>query len=185
MQIQRGLYKGQKLQRAATSSIRPCTGRVKKSLFDTLLSRIDIDESRVLDLFAGFGNLGFEALSLGAREATFVDQDRRSLSSITTTADKLGLRKEARIVRHDVTRFIALAPEHSTYDIIFCDPPYSWPDYEGLIALIFHKPLLAQGGWLLIEHDARHRFTELPEYAFHKEYGNTVVTFFTPTGACS
>ncbi|MEC9487027.1 MAG: RsmD family RNA methyltransferase [Prosthecochloris sp.] len=177
MQIQTGRYKGQKLQRASSHAIRPCTGRVKKSLFDTLGSRMDFEGISVLDLFAGFGSLGFEALSLGASHATFVDQNVHALRSLKATAEKLRCGDAVTIVCQNVLRFIDT--QSGTYELVFCDPPYSWEDYPRLVSSIFERGLVAASGSLLIEHQASGDFSDLPQYDFHKDYGMTRVTFFT------
>ncbi len=178
MQIQTGIYKGQKLLRASSRAIRPCSSRVKKSLFDTLAFRMDFEGIAVLDLFAGFGSLGFEALSLGARSVCFVDQNADSLRSLQATTDKLGVGRAVRIARQDVLRFIR--SDKGAYDLVFCDPPYSWADYPALILSVFQHGLIAPHGMMLIEHSTDHDFSGIEQYAFHKDYGMTRVTFFIP-----
>jgi len=176
MKIQSGRYKGRNLQRSTTGSIRPCSSRVKKSLFDIVSVRMELEGIHVLDLFAGFGSLGYEALSRGAEKATFVDTSVQSLKSLKETAAELGIESSVRIVKRNVEQFIKT--EKSSYDIVFCDPPYSWRDYRALIREIFKRGLLAQDGMLLIEHSNRYGFEDEKQYAFHKDYGMTRVTFF-------
>ncbi|ACF46393.1 MAG: 16S rRNA (guanine(966)-N(2))-methyltransferase RsmD [Prosthecochloris sp.] len=176
MQIQTGIYKGQKLLRASNRAIRPCSSRVKKSLFDTLAFRLDFEGIAVLDLFAGFGSLGFEALSLGAQRVCFVDQNVDSLRSLKATTEKLGVGSCVRIVKQDVLRFIR--SEKGAYSLVFCDPPYSWPDYPALVSSVFEHGLVASHGMMLMEHSAEHDLTGIEQYAFHKDYGMTRVTFF-------
>ena len=177
MQIQSGRYKGKKLQRSTTGSIRPCSSRVKKSLFDILSVRMDLAGIKVLDLFAGFGSLGYEALSRGAGEVCFVDSSVQSLTSLRETASELGIASEVRIVKKEVVRFVKT--EKNTYDLVFCDPPYNWKDYRGLIREIFNRSLVTENGVLLVEHSNRHSFEDEPQYAFHKDYGMTRVSFFS------
>ncbi|HHE31185.1 MAG TPA: 16S rRNA (guanine(966)-N(2))-methyltransferase RsmD [Chlorobaculum parvum] len=178
MQIQAGRYRGRKIRHLPSRDIRPCSSRVKKSLFDTLAARIDFEGIEVLDLFAGFGNLGFEALSRGAKSACFVEQNRKALDTMKQTASDIGVQSLARFVMADVSAF--LKREQGPFDLVFCDPPYRWEDYELLIRPILDTGLLAAGGLLLIEHYSSHDFSQSRGYLFHKDYGTTRVSFFTP-----
>ena len=176
VQIIAGRYRGQKITSTSSRDIRPCSSRVKKSLFDTLLARMDFDDIVVLDLFAGFGNMGFEALSRGAGFVYFVDCHSEALKSMRTTAQRLGVSEQVCIVNSDVPAFIDRNRER--FDLVFCDPPYTWPDYELLIERIAGSSRLADEGMLLIEHSAVMQFQESPYYLMHKDYGMTRVTFF-------
>lgn len=138
---------------------------------------MDLAGTKILDLFAGFGSLGYEALSRGAAEVCFVDTSVQSLRSLRETAGELEVSARVRIVKMDVVRFIKT--EQLSYDLVFCDPPYSWRDYRGLIKDIFGKGLLEESGMLLIEHSNRYSFEDEPKYAFHKDYGMTRVSFFS------
>lgn len=178
MQVQAGRYRGRKIRHLPSRDIRPCSSRVKKSLFDTLAARIDFDGIDVLDLFAGFGNLGFEALSRGARSVCFVEQNRKALDTMKQTASDIGVQSLARFVMADVSAF--LKREKGPFDLVFCDPPYRWEDYELLIRSILDTGLLAADGLLLIEHHSSHDFSQSRGYLFHKDYGTTRVSFFTP-----
>jgi 16S rRNA (guanine966-N2)-methyltransferase len=177
VQVQAGKYRGRKIRNLPSRDIRPCSSRVKKSLFDTIGARIDFEGLEVLDLFAGFGNMGFESLSRGARSACFVEQNRQALETMRTTAAELGVTAATRFVMSDVLSF--LKREEGTYDLVFCDPPYRWEDYGFLVSSIVSGSLLADEGLLLVEHHASHDFSSRPGYMFHKDYGTTRVSFFT------
>jgi 16S rRNA (guanine(966)-N(2))-methyltransferase RsmD len=178
VQVQAGRYRGRKIRHLPSHDIRPCSSRVKKSLFDTLAARLDFEGIDVLDLFAGFGNLGFEALSRGARSACFVEQNRQALETMKATAADIGVSDSARFVMADVAAF--LKRQEGVYDLVFCDPPYRWEEYEDLIRSILDTGLLAPEGLLLMEHHASHDFSSSRGYLFHKDYGTTRVSFFTP-----
>lgn len=178
MQVQAGKYRGRKIRHIPTRDVRPCSSRVKKSLFDTIGARMDFEDIDVLDLFAGFGNLGFEALSRGARSACFVEQNRQALEVMKATAGDLGVAAVSRFVMADVVAFLK-RDEGVTYDLVFCDPPYRWEDYGSLVKAIVQGPLLAGEGMLLVEHHSSNDFSLLPGYRFHKDYGTTRVSFFT------
>ena len=140
---------------------------------------MDIVGAKVLDLFAGFGSLGYEALSRGAAEVCFVDRSMHALKSLRDTAVALGVTSGVRILNKDVVSFIKSA--NDTYDLVFCDPPYNWRDYKGLIREIFGRGLIAEEGLLIIEHSNRFSFEKEPYFFFNKDYGMTRVTFFSRT----
>ena len=177
MQILAGAYKGRKIRSSSSHAIRPCSSRVKKSLFDTLSARIDFEGISVLDLFAGFGSLGFEALSRGATSVCFVDQHSDALKAMKETALQIGASGSVKIINADVSAFLGRVT--GQFDLLFCDPPYSWPDYDQLIQMVFGSLLLAEEGMLLIEHSTHLDFSSSPYYTFHKDYGMTRVTFFS------
>jgi 16S rRNA (guanine966-N2)-methyltransferase len=176
VQILAGSLKGRKIRSSSSLAIRPCSSRVKKSLFDTLTTRIDFEGALVLDLFAGFGSLGFEALSRGAQSVCFVDQHVDALKALKATSVQLEVHDCVKIVNSDVSVFLGRAT--GQFDLVFCDPPYSWPDYDRLIEMIAGGSILTEEGLLLIEHSAHLDFTESPYFFFHKDYGMTRVTFF-------
>ena len=178
MQILAGTYRGRKIKSSSSHAIRPCSSRVKKSLFDILEGRVDFDGVAVLDVFAGFGSLGFEALSRGAESICFVDQHIDALKALKSTTLLLGVQDRVKIVNSDVSAFLGRAT--GEFDLVFCDPPYSWHDYNTLIEKIVGGKLLAEDGLLLIEHSTHIDFKQSPYYSFHRDYGMTRVTFFQP-----
>jgi 16S rRNA (guanine966-N2)-methyltransferase len=114
-----GAYKGRQLRTPAGISTRPTGDRVREALF-SILGRLDGE--RVLDLYAGSGALGIEALSRGASEAVFVDSDQRAVAAIRRNLEAIGV--EAPVQRRDALAFLREASE-SPYDLVFLDPPYS------------------------------------------------------------
>jgi 16S rRNA (guanine966-N2)-methyltransferase len=149
---------------------------VKKSIFDTLAARMDFDGLTVLDLFAGFGSLGFEALSRGAASVCFVDRHPEALRAMKSTAQQLRSPESVKIVNSDVVSFLRRTKEQ--FDLVFCDPPYAWADYPELVEMIAGGGVLAEDGMLLIEHSTAIDLGGSDWYAFHKDYGMTRVTFF-------
>lgn len=118
MRIVAGSKKGARLSSPRGRDTRPTSDRVRESLFQLIGP---VDGARVLDLYAGSGALGLEALSRGAASATLVDSGREAVRAIERNIEKLGLEK-ARAVRADATRFVASTTD--TYDVVFLDPPY-------------------------------------------------------------
>jgi len=130
-----GDAKGRRLIAPKTTSTRPATDRLRESIFGTLGARSE--GAAVLDLFAGSGALGIEALSRGAAHATFVDRDPTAVEAIRRNVAATGFANRARVVRGDTLAY--LRADEELYDVVFCDPPYA--DME-LLALLLAGPEL-------------------------------------------
>lgn len=176
MRIITGTLKGRQINIPKTLNVRPTAARTKEGLFSTLDARKYIRNANVLDLFAGSGNLGIEAISRGAAKVLFVDNDRRNIKHIENVAREFDISDQVRTVRSPVEKFLEGMP--LPYDIIFADPPYDYPLMHEMIDTITGDGWLAEGGWLLVEHDKRHDFTEHPHCAYYKEYGRTHLSIF-------
>ncbi len=178
MRVISGLYKGRLLRTVNNLSVRPATDRVKQTLFDMLTNRIEFEEAKVLDLFAGSGSLGIEALSRGASHATFVEDDDEAADFIEKNLTALGCAPEALVVETDAAAFISRC--HDSYDLIFADPPYTYEATANIPGLIFAKTILKPRGYLLIEHTRDMKFvsTALYHVGPEKQFGRTAVTFF-------
>jgi 16S rRNA (guanine(966)-N(2))-methyltransferase RsmD len=131
MRVIAGEAKGRGLYAVPGQSTRPITDRVKASLFNILAGYVP--GARFLDLFAGTGGVGIEALSRGASEAVFVERDQRALATIHRNLEATGLAGRARVVKRDVFRFIA-AYSGQPFDVIYVAPP----QYQGLWARALH-----------------------------------------------
>lgn len=178
MRVITGRFKGRQLRTVNDLSVRPATDRVKKTLFDMLATRLDLDGADVLDLFAGSGSLGFEALSRGAARTVFVEADGRAAVTIEQNAAMLDCLPLTEIHETDALGFILAA--RGSYDLIFADPPYSFPRTGEIPGMVFQRGILKRDGYLLIEHDADLAFDPSPEIHAgpRKKFGRTVVTFF-------
>jgi 16S rRNA (guanine966-N2)-methyltransferase len=116
--------------------VRPTTDRVREALFNALGSIDAVVDARVLDLFAGSGALGIEALSRGAGHATFVERDERARRSIATNLTATGLDGRATVVAEPAERFVARVADEPAFDLALLDPPYDyagWPDLLGAL----------------------------------------------------
>jgi 16S rRNA (guanine966-N2)-methyltransferase len=140
-----GLWKGRKLRFTATADLRPSLGRVRETLFNWLAA--DIDGTRCLDLFAGSGALGFEALSRGATSVTFVERNRKAALALRENARQLGTQK-AHVVQLPAERFLKTSPEQ-TWDIIFFDPPFA--DKTAAALLPYLRQRLSSSGRIYLE----------------------------------
>lgn len=129
-------------------------------------------EARVLDLFAGSGALGLEALSRGAAEAVFVERARPALLALRANVDLLGAEAEAKVVADDVFRY--LGRDTPTFDVAFADPPYGTGDAAELVTRYLERPFAAM---LWLEHAWRDRDAlPLPPDARTRRYGDTALT---------
>ncbi len=178
MRVIAGKYKGRQLRTVADLSVRPATGRVKGSVFNILQNRVDWTEASVLDLFAGSGGLGIEALSRGARRAVFVENSKRAIVFLKQNISAIADSTECEIIAADV--FDYLARPRAQFDIVFADPPYDFEVLNRLPSLIFQSGVVSRKGYLIIEHPQQLRFEQSPLWkaAVVRKYGRTVVTFF-------
>lgn len=180
MRIITGSLKGRRLKTPDNDRVRPTSDRTKESMFSVIDARRYFDGLHVADLFAGSGNLGFEAVSRGVAQVTFVESDRTALKTIEENARLLDVASVIRIVPGDVMRYLAGPPRK--FDLIFADPPYDLPELAALPDMILQNGWLADGGWFLLEHDRRHTFAEHPNCVFSKPYGRTIVSIFREAG---
>ena len=171
MRIIAGKAKGTALTVPA-SGTRPMTGRARESLFSIVMGRLE--GASVLDLYAGSGSLGLEALSRGATNAVFVERDRRAAAAIADNIEAVGL--GGRVVVAAVDRAIGRLGE--TFDIVFVDPPYADDDQSVAEALSDLEPLVAPSGLVIVHRQARSRIV-VPEFLTsmdERHYGDAVVT---------
>jgi 16S rRNA (guanine966-N2)-methyltransferase len=167
-----GQWGGRRLQAPPGRSTRPTSDRVREALFSVLGARVD--GARVLDLFAGSGALGLEALSRGAREATFVDSAPSALRAVRANLEALG--GAAEVVRSDARRFLVSASAGARqYDLIFLDPPYRLAARLGRELSEALPPVLAPGAVVVAESDRRTPLDiELPLHD-ERRYGDTLI----------
>jgi 16S rRNA (guanine(966)-N(2))-methyltransferase RsmD len=176
MRIITGKLKGRHFNIPKGLDVRPTTDRTKESIFNLIEARVFMEGTQILDLFAGSGNLGFEALSRGARHVTAVELDAQNVKQIEKTAADFGIDDQMRIVCSDAQHF--LNGVAIPYHFIFCDPPYDYPFMDELIDRVFEDNWLTDEGWLIMEHDKYKDFTNHPKCTFSKAYGRTIVSIF-------
>jgi 16S rRNA (guanine966-N2)-methyltransferase len=175
-----GALKGRRLTTPRGATTRPTADQVRIALMDTLAPRLP--GARMLDLFAGAGGVGLEALSRGAVHVTFVEQDARAVAALRDNVEALGVADLARVRRADVLREIpALYRAGERFDLVFLDPPYDTAlTVESLQALGGGGLLLAEA-WVIAQH-----FTKRPPAetigalaAFRaRRFGETTLTFY-------
>ncbi len=175
MRVIAGRLGGRRLRAPAGSSTRPTSERVREALFSMLGP---LEGIAVLDLFAGTGALGIEALSRGAHRAVFVERDNAALAVLSANLDVLGLaRGEADIRRGDALGALRTARErHETYDLVFIDPPYDHaPDWEAKLSVDL-PPLLAPAARVVVESDRRVPLGLSLGIEQQRRYGDTTIT---------
>ena len=183
MRVISGTAKGRKLKSVPGEGTRPVTDRVKESLFDILGA--DVRDARFLDLFAGTGGVGIEALSRGAAEAMFVEQGRAALATIRANLAATGLAGRARVMRADVFALLAGAPE-APFDYVYVAPP----QYKGLwnkaLEILDECPRwLSTESWVIAQIDPV-EYQPLSLVTLHefdqRRYGSTLLVFYEPAG---
>jgi 16S rRNA (guanine(966)-N(2))-methyltransferase RsmD len=178
MRIISGKYRGLKLTAPAGNDIRPTTDRIKEDIFNILGA--ETPDSDFLDLFAGTGAIGIEALSRGAESVTLIDMSGDAVALIHQNTAKLKGEQPARIIRTDARKF--LIETKNKYDIIFLDPPYQFSGVPELIEIIVARNLLKADGVLVVEQGIK---TTMPDFSRHlllykiKKYASTVLYFFS------
>lgn len=180
MRVITGSAKGRPLKALKDRSVRPTSDRVKESLFNIIGSRVvDAD---FLDLFAGSGSVGIEALSRGARSCVFVELQTAHLRVVAENLQTTGLRDRAELIRRDARAALKdLGNRGRRFDLIFVDPPYGQELVPQSLALIDDCGVLAEGGWVICEHHGKdqvpdaagglHRFREVV-------FGETVLSIY-------
>ena len=180
MRIIGGNAKGRRLFVPRGASVRPTAARVKESLFNILPH--DFSGLRVLDLFAGSGNLSIESLSRGAAETVLVEASARSATAIRENLRRFGLKTRAQLWVAPVSRTLrALAKRGEHFDLIFLDPPYDKGLLSPSLELIAQGNLLSSAGTVVAEHSAREALQ--PRYDSlvlndQRHYGDTRLSFF-------
>jgi 16S rRNA (guanine966-N2)-methyltransferase len=173
LRVVAGVFKGRRLAAPRGTRTRPTADRVREALFSMLG---DVGGARVLDLYAGSGALGIEALSRGADSAVFVERDAKAVAAIERNLAAVGV--EETVVRQDVERFLARAD--GAFDLVFCDPPY---DSAARLAgpLAEHLPALcAEDARIVTESDKRNPLVLPFPLLVERAYGDTRIAIHGP-----
>jgi 16S rRNA (guanine966-N2)-methyltransferase len=168
-----GSFRGRLLRAPAGTTTRPTSDRVREAIFDVLGSLVDLDAMSVLDLFAGSGAMGIEAISRGAEPVVFVEDSPAAVAVIRANLSTLGIEGPAKVLREDALRFLDRPHD---FDLALCDPPYEFASWERLLTQL-HATLAVL--------ECR-RAVEVPaswEVVRNKRYGGTLVTVVRSLGA--
>lgn len=179
MRIITGKVRGLQLTVPKNMDVRPTADRVKESLFNIIGSKII--GAKVLDLFAGTGNLGLESWSRGASAITFIDESKESLRLVNSNINKCRAQTECTVHKGNAVVVAArLGAMGERYDLAFCDPPYNKGWIEQIIALFPEHSFLTDGGYLIVERSAHNELPALPdcfENIREQKYGETFIDF--------
>ena len=180
MRIISGQHRGRRLQSISGTAVRPTADPVREALFNILSQKAS--GSCVLDLFAGTGALGIEALSRGAQRAVFIDNASRPLTVLRKNLHNFGLLTQNQVICWDISKNLnCLKPFQNQFDLVFIDPPY----HKNLVAValsnLVRVQCLAPGATIVAEHE-RHLEITSPDVSLsvtdRRRYGQTALTFF-------
>ena len=184
MRIIAGAYKGRRLVTPRGDVTRPTADQVRIALMDTLMPWLPA--ARVLDLFAGAGGVGLEALSRGAAHATFVERDARAVAALRENVAALGVVPAARVVRDDVARaLVSLRRDRERFGLVFLDPPYDTDLTAATLGALGDGALLADGALVVAQHLTKRAPAAVAGVlrAFRtRRFGETTLTFFRAGG---
>jgi len=159
MRVIAGKFKGRNLKSPPSLQVRPTSDRLRETLFNVIAARVP--DARFLDLCAGSGAVGIEALSRGAAHATFVDRSRRSCQLIESNLNLCGVPEDQQTIYCSEASEFLRQWEGDKWDLVFLDPPYKM-DYLRILQLLGSSPIFNDDGLLIVEH---HHKTDLPETA--------------------
>lgn len=176
MRIISGTHKGRRITAPKKLPVRPTTDMAKEALFNILNNQFYFDEIRVLDLFAGTGNISFEFASRGCKDITSVDSHPGCVKFIGAKATEWDFKIKA--VKMDVFKF--LESVRDTYDLIFVDPPYdlSLEQFCDIHRLIYERNILVPSGTLIIEHSKQMDLSHLTHHTSLRKYGSSLFSFY-------
>jgi 16S rRNA (guanine966-N2)-methyltransferase len=182
MRVIAGSQKGRRLLSPEGTSLRPTSDRVKEALFSILAPRIP--GARFLDLYAGTGAIGIEAMSRGARHAAFVESHADSLRLLRDNLVRCGLTAQAEIHSCTATAFLKRELSDDAYDVVFADPPYQETD-DGLAMLsaLSMSAIISPASTIILEHGSKSKLSsEIGRLSLVRQYryGDTTLSLFSP-----
>jgi 16S rRNA (guanine(966)-N(2))-methyltransferase RsmD len=175
MRIIGGNLKGLRLNPPKNLPVRPTTDLAKEALFNILQNQIEFENIKVLDLFAGTGNISLEFASREAAQVISVDRSIHCINYINGAARQHRL-DQIKTYKADVFKYLEL--ETDQYDLIFADPPYDLNRIPEIPRIIFDKHLLLPGGMLIVEHQSLQNLSNHPAFVEQRKYGHSSFSFF-------
>ena len=175
MRIISGAFGSKKIYFPRNLPVRPTTDYAKSGLFNILNNYFDFPNVKVLDLFAGSGNITYEFISRGCKNITAVDINYNCVKFIKDSLLKLTA-NDASVYKASAFTFLNQCMQ--TFDIIFADPPYNLPDVEKFHSLIYENQLVNKNGWFVLEHASDKDFKNLSHFKEKRVYGNVSFSIF-------
>lgn len=182
VRVSGGQYKGRTLRVAPGAAIRPSSQIVRSALFSIISPYLE--NASVLDLFAGTGSLGIEALSRGALSAHFVENNHKQCITLSKNLDGFSFKNETKVFPVSVEK--ALETLTGSYDLVFLDPPYNYPNVDNLISKLIKSDILVENGRIVLEHSRRiDAPKDLTNVRLVKEkiYGDTQISIYEKVGS--
>ena len=178
MRVIGGTHRGRRLTAPAGTATRPTADRIRESLFNILAGCLQ--DKQVLDLFAGTGALGIEALSRGAAAAVFVDRAKAALAAIAHNLTALQLTTRGHVIRWDILKNLdCLRHAPHCFDLVFMDPPYDRNAVGPALAALLQVGVLAPGARIIVEHSRREPLPAMDALSLsdQRRFGKTLVSF--------
>ena len=179
MKVISGILKGRNIEGYNIDGTRPTMDRVKESLFATIQN--NLKDSIVLDLFAGSGNLGIEAISNGAKLCYFIDNNKEVIKVLNKNISNLNIKSNSKVILSDWKKSLnEFANQNLKFDLIFVDPPYDYNVYEKILDKVSNLNLLNENGLIILEHSNlkfKEKYNNLTLYK-EKKYGNKSVNIY-------
>ncbi|TXK77490.1 16S rRNA (guanine(966)-N(2))-methyltransferase RsmD [Paenibacillus sp. N3.4] len=183
MRVISGTAKGRPLKAVPGIGTRPTTDKVKEAIFSMIGPYFE--GGQVLDLFAGTGGLGIEALSRGMDKAVFIDIEKKSIETVQANVQAAGFKDQAEIYRTDASRALkALAKRGQQFELVFLDPPYKLKLIAELVSSMEGQNIIVANTTIVVEHDAKDVLKEtLGSFQQQRraDYGDTAVTIYKRT----
>lgn len=175
MRIVGGLYKGRIFKPGKNFKARPTTDIAKEGLFNILENRYDFSNKTVLDIFSGSGSMGYEFLSRGCKEATFVEKDFVHYRFILNVVEILKI-ENSKVFRADAFSF--LKNYKGNFDIIFADPPFDLKNFADVPDSVLNSSVFNENGLFIIEHPKEYNFSNHRFFKENRNYGKVNFSFF-------
>ena len=179
MRIISGKHKGKKINSVDGNTARPTSDFVREMVFSTLHSLIEsFEDKMILDLYSGSGAVGFEAISRGVSDVTFVDASKKSISIIISNIESLNCSDISHVSLKKVDSFLTTYKGHQ-FDLIFSDPPYCKNLINNTLRLILENKLLKDEGILILEHSKEEQIeSEFKKYVFKEKMTSHIIISF-------
>lgn len=176
MRVITGSLKGRYIEAVPSTKTRPTSDKIKEAVFHIIGPYFD--GGHALDLFAGSGSLGIEAISRGMESVTFIDYYHEAIRTIRKNIRQLKIENNSEVYRNDALRALQIfAKKRKQFDLIFIDPPYESKLYSELLKIISENDLIKQDGVIYIEHVPKRKFTYDGQYYeryFNRKYSKTI-----------
>ncbi len=167
MRVISGIYKGRRLKSVEGTQVRPTSDRLRETLFNVLSS--SVEGARFVDICAGTGAVGIEALSRGAAHVTFIESNRKAAQVLSENLEHCGITENVKVINRDAVATLKYFAQHFLqFDYFYLDPPYDSDLYSQILWTLAKSKLIAEEGLVMVEHRKKNEL--LPNYDFLRPY---------------